>query len=283
MIRHRSMQSFKDAHGFYPIAGGSSDTVPPDALVVPEETPEPPADTTPPPAASDGFEQGQMEARFTPEDLAKVRKEEKDKLYPRIESLEAELKAARAAEEERLRMAEEEQARKAAEQEKAAEESMEVRELLAKKDAEWQAQIQSITQELEQRDAMLEKERAYASLLSYKQQRLAEVEDSIMPELRDLIDGSSPEEIDASINTMQERTSRILEQVRQYDQQQRQAMPGVKPTGQPPMGPLEENDSAQKMVTPADIRSMTMNEYAKNRERLMQAVSNKVRQQGLYG
>lgn len=249
-----------------------------DTISVPVES------ETPPETPPETPEEPQLKTSegFTAEDLAKARKEEKDKLYGRIEEMQGELRSFREAEEARKQAEEEAEARRIAEAEKKAEEEMEVRELLTKKEQEWQDRFQRLEQEREQERALLEKEREFSMLTDYRRNRLDAEADHIMPELRDLVQGNTQEEIDASIATMIERTSRILDQVRASATQARQQMPGVKPTA-PPIGPLEENDSAQQTYSASDIRGMSMNDYVKNRDRLLGAVRKKVQDGGIYG
>lgn len=222
------------------------------------------------------------EPRFTEDDLANVRKEEKDKLYPRIEEMRTELQRLREAEEERKRLAEEQEAAEAEARQKAEEDELSAKELLLKKEEEWQNRFQTLEQEREQDRALLEKERQYNELRAYRESALAQAEDEIMPELRDLVQGTSREEIDQSIADMQERSRNILEQARSAVQQHRQQMPTVRPTSPGNIGPLEERESAEQTVTPDDIRSMSMSDYAKMRDKLLGATRARVSQQGPY-
>lgn len=218
---------------------------------------------------------------FTAEDVANVRKQEKDKLYPRIEELSTELRTLRAEREHTLREKEEQEARLAEEARLKAEEAMEVRELLQKKDEEWQSRFASVQEELEQRDAMLERERELQELTEYRNQRIAAETNSLMPELLDFVTGNSREEIDASLNAVKERTSRILSQVQNSQASHRQQMTGTRPTA-PPMGPVEENDSMQRTYTADDIRQMNPSEYAQVRAQLRKAASDRVQSSGPY-
>lgn len=273
------MNAFHALHGVWPIAGGAGDEEPP----APEEgiTVEVPEEEAPPAAEDRQTAEPPQDSRFTVEDIEKARKQERDKLYSRIESMEEMLKREREEREaEQRRLAEEEQ--RAAEEAKRAEEAqMEAKELIERKEQEWQERFRSVEEELQRRDAIEEKEREFQRVQSYREQKLAEHDDEIMPELRDMITGESPEEIDAAISQAIEKTSSILEQVRAQQTQQRQQMPGTRPTA-PPMGPVEENDSQQQTLTPDDIRKMSMQDYMKYRNRLKQAVSSRVNQSGPY-
>lgn len=221
---------------------------------------------------------------YTDEDLARVRSQEKDKLYPQIDKLKEELDAIkREREEERLRLENEakaaEQANLEAERKKA-EEELSVRDLLSKKEQEWQEQLERERQERERAFALLEREKTFAEVQNYRQTRIEQVRDNIIPELVDLIQGNTPEEIDASIAGLQDRSSRILESAQQAMQAARRDMTGTRVTT-PPAGPLDIN-TGNRQFTAEDISTMSMNEYAKYRQQLL---SDKAqgRSQGLFG
>lgn len=291
------MEDFKSVHGIYPIAGGSSNEPPPPqepgrgTVTIPQqeeedETPPTPPAATETPAAQQGFAQGSegdgKGKTFTEEDLNRARQQEKDKLYGRISEMDETLRELREREEARQREIEEAEARERQEAERKQEEEMELRDLLSKKEEEWQNRFRTMEEELQSRDAILERERQFQQLEAYRQQQIAENEDEIMPELRDMIQGNTPEEIDASVSALREKTSRILGEVAAAQQQHRQQMPGPRVTA-PAMGPLEQNESAHQTVTADDIRNMDMNEYRKYRDQLMKATSQKAREGGLYG
>lgn len=217
---------------------------------------------------------------FTDEDLAKARAQEKDKLYPQIESLKAELAAVKQAEEARQA----EIARQAAEAEEAErrrrEEETDVRTLLQQKEAEWEAKFQAEKAAREQAAALLEREQAFQALQQYRNQRMNEVRDSIIPELLDLISGSTQEEIESSIAGLQERSALIIESATQAAQQSRQQMAGPRVTS-PAAGPLD-TDSGHKQFSAEDISAMSFADYVKNRNALLgQAASQ--RNRGMFG
>lgn len=280
------MQEFHSEHGIWPIAGGAG-----------EDDPTPPADeglqvdlteggsVSEPQTSQQVKEQSRDRSEpkyFTEDDLARVRKEEKDKLYPRLEQVQSELEELRKEREARQKAEEEAEKQKAEEAANKEREELDAKELLTRAEQEWQERFNQLQQEREEERALLEKEREFSQLQEYKQQKLSEAEDAIMPELRDLVQGNTPEEIDNAIANMQERTARILEQARTFAQQQRQQMPGVRPTA-PGIGPVEENDSAQQTVSPEQIKNMNMQDYAKYRDKLLGAAKERVSQKGLYG
>jgi len=217
---------------------------------------------------------------YTEDDLAKVRSQEKDKLYPQIESLKEELNSLK-------KEKEEEASRKAAE---AAAEAERIRaEALAELDSksyadarltELQEQLERERQERERAFALWEQEKQFASLQSYKQGLIEQERDNIIPELVDLISGNTPEELSASVESLKARSEKILESAQTAMQTARKEMIGVRAT-LPPAGPLETN-LEQRTLTAQEIAAMPMNEYAKYRDRIMSDAA-RGKSRGLFG
>lgn len=224
---------------------------------------------------------------FTLDDLAKAREQEKAKLYPQLEKMKEELSSLKKEREEEASRAAERQAKQAAkEAEKAAkrkaqeEEELSLRDLLQKKEQEFQAQIEAERLERERAIALLDQERKFQELMQYRMQRVEQERDSIIPELIDLVDGSTPDEIEQSISGLKDKSARILDSAQQAMSSARQQMAGARVTA-PASGPLD-NDSDQRPATPDSIRDMSMADYAKQRAKLLgSAASN--RGQGLFG
>jgi len=214
---------------------------------------------------------------YTEVDLQRVREQEKSKLYPQIDSLKEEInllkkdREAQLAEAAAIAKEKEEAARKLAESE------MDVRALLEKKEQEWTAQLEEIRQEGARKDALLERERQYAELTAYRNRRLAEEQDNIMPELVDLISGNNADEIENSITGLRERSSKILESAQQAMQNARRDMKGTSTT----LPPTMENNSGQQQFTADQIAAMSVTEYAKYRDRLFPGANNQ--NKGLFG
>jgi hypothetical protein len=205
---------------------------------------------------------------YTDEDLAKVRSQEKEKLYPQIDKLKEELDVIK-------REREEELARKAAFDAEQAEvikrkqeDELEVRDLLKVKEQEWSEQLERERQERERAFALLEREKAFTEVTNYRNSRLQQESDAIIPELVDMITGDSPEEIEASIQGLKDRSSRILESVQQATQAARRDMTGTRVTTPPNAGPLDI-ETGTKQFTAEDISAMSLNDYAKFRSALL--------------
>lgn len=221
------------------------------------------------------------------EAIQKARQQEKAKLYPQVEKLQEEIASLRQKESEReAKEAERKAARAAreaelAKQKKAEEEqSLELRELLAKKEQEFNAQIEQERTEREKAFALLEREREFQEIQQYRQQRIEAERANIMPELVDMIAGDSKDAIEQSILRLKEKTAQIVESVQAASQQTRKDMVGARITA-PASGPLD-TDSSQAAFTPESIANMSQAEYAKNRSRLLGAAGSN-RGQGLFG
>jgi len=224
---------------------------------------------------------------FTEDDVETIRKQEKDKMYKRLE--EADHRVKQMEEQLSIITAEREQAKKEAEDRAAKEaellrqrevEEMSAKELLLKKEdefnqrintveQEWQQRLASIEEQRQAQEALLEKERQMQELEHYRNSRIQAEQESIIPELIDLVSGNSQEEIEQSIALLRERSSAIIESIQQATQQQQGRLRGVSPTA-PPVGPMETQTEYQQLNAD-DIRNMSMEQYAKMRERLLNA------------
>jgi hypothetical protein len=220
------------------------------------------------------------------EAIQKARAQEKAKLYPQLEKLQEELVSLRQKEQEReTKEAERKAARAAreadaaAERKKQEESELEVRDLLAKKEKEWQSQLESERKEREKAFALLEREREFQELQQYRQQRIEAERSNIIPTLIDLVAGNSKDEIEQSILSLKQKTAQILEDVASAKSQSRKDMVGTRITV-PASGPLD-NDSDSRTYSPDDVKNMSLADYAKNRQRLLGGGNNSG--QGLFG
>jgi len=219
---------------------------------------------------------------FTPDEVEAIRRQEKDKLYDKISKLQEQVEVFNHEREEQKRLAEELAAKEAEERRQREEAEMSAKDLLMKKEDEFQQRINTVQQEWEEKflslqseaeaqKALLEQERRFQELESYKSRRIAEEQDSIMPELMDFIKGNSEEEIESAISAVVARTSAIVENIQQA-MPQRQNLRGVPATGSTPIGPLE-NATEQQTFSSADIANMSMEQYAQIRDRLLASAS----------
>lgn len=225
---------------------------------------------------------------FTEEEVTSIRRQEKDKLYSKMESeservkaLEEQLAVLAAEREESLKL-KEEAARKEQEILRQREEAeLSAKELIARRESEFNQKLQEVEQEFTNRlseverqrqaqEALLERERELQAAESYRQRRLAEEQETIIPELRDLVSGNNQEEIEQSIAVLRDRSSAIMQSIQQATQQSRLRGAGVTA---PSNGPME-NQQEYQTLTAEDIRNMPMDQYMKMRDRLLTASRN---------
>lgn len=243
-------------------------------------------DTAAEAAAEPTLETPSMPGQYTADDIARARAQEKEKLYPQLEKLKEELTLIKQREQEREAKEAERKAQRAQREAELAkkkkeeeEEQLELRDLLRRKEEELQAQIEAERAEREKALALLEQERRFQALMQYRQQRLEQERDNIIPELIDMISGNSEDEIEQSILALKEKSAKISESVSLAMQQTRKDMVGSRVTV-PASGPLD-NDSEQRSYSPTDISNMSMADYAKNRAKLLGNAGNN-RGQGLF-
>lgn len=230
---------------------------------------------------------------FSQDEVENIRKQEKDKMYKRLE--EADLRVKAMEEQMNIIASEREAARKEAEERAAKEaeilrqrelDELSAKELLLKKEdefnqrintveQEWQGRLAEIESQRQAQEALLEKERQMQELVHYRNQRLQQEQESIIPELIDLVSGNSPEEIENSISILRERSSAIIESIQQATQQSQGRLRGA-PVTAPPVGPMETQTEYQQLSAD-DIRNMSMEKYAQMRERLLNARSSRGR------
>lgn len=233
----------------------------------------------------------QEQQTFTAADLERVRTQEKDKLYKELESLRAateslptvtaELEALRKEREERAAQAAAAKEAAAQEAKVKAEAEMTAKELLDKRQAEWQEKLDAIQRERETERAALDKEREFAALRDYTQARIAQEQKNIAPELLDLVDGNTQAEIDASIERLKAKSAAIAEKVRGSQQQMASQQRGVSPSGLSTTGPMDMLPTTQT-YTSEDISKMSMKDYvAKVRGQFI--TPSDQRNRGLYG
>jgi chromosome segregation ATPase len=210
-------------------------------------------------------------------DLQKAREQEKSKLYPTIDSLKEEVNLLKKDREERLAEAERARAEQEAEARKTAEAEMDVRSLLETKEKEWAEKLEAERAEREKAFLLLDRERQYSELTEYRNARVQQEQDNILPELLDLISGNNPEEIEASISGLKERSSRILDSAQAATQSLRREMTGTRTT----LPPTLENNSDQQQFTADQIAAMSVADYAKYRSKLLPNVG--ANGKGIFG
>lgn len=278
------------------VRGGSGGTEP--TIVIEDGAPPPAAEGAPPPAGEPQRgtivieeeppkPEGEPPAgrTFTAEDIERARREEKEKLYPRLTAMEEELALVRKQREDAEAAEQKRREEEEATLRKQQEEEMDVRTLLSTKEQEWEQRLEAVRLEAENDRAVFAMERQFQELQGHRAQAIAAAQEDLMPELiEDMIPVTltSKEAIDAAVDRCKETSLRIVQQMQQRTQEIRQQQRGVSPTGEPPVGPME-NHTSQRVLTGDDIRDMSIEEYAKNRDKILQSVSERARVHGPYG
>ena len=224
---------------------------------------------------------------FSEDEVENIRKQEKDKMYKRLEEADTRVKSMEeqmaiiAAEREAARQEAEERAKQEQELIRQREvNELSAKELLLKKEDEWtqrfndvekdyKARIDAIETQRQAQEALLEKERRIQEITAYRNSRVQDAADSIIPELQDLVFGNTEEEIENSIAMLTERSNAIIESIQQATAQQQGRLRGA-PVTAPPVGPMETQTEYQSL-TAEDIRNMPMDQYMKMRDRLLNA------------
>ncbi len=215
--------------------------------------------------------------------ISQARQQEKDKLYPTLEQLKAEVSAMKAAEQERLRVEQEAAAAREQEAQKAREADMDAKTLLEQRTAEWQRDRDALRAEIERERVLAQREREFAELTVYRAQRLQELAGEIHPTLARYVSGNTREEIEASLAQAQQDTARLMEEMRQEMRPAPRSAGPYGTTGGTVVNPGDLAGQAQsRTYSPEDIRNMSLGEYAQIRQQLLGAASERVRQGG-YG
>lgn len=229
-----------------------------------------------------------MERYFTAEDIERVRREEKDKLYGRIEQTEARFKEVaeqlagfQSAQQAAAVEAQNRQTAEAQALKEQAEAELSAKELISIREAEWNKRLAQIEADRDTERQILAKEREFADLRAYIAQRAREETELIAPELIDLIDGSTRDEVEARVLALRAKTDAILQNAMQAQQAQRAQMRGVSTAGYASSGPME-NETAQRNLTSDELKNMPMSDYAKIRGQLL-GNQNQQANRGLYG
>lgn len=245
----------------------------------------------PSPAA---FQHGATGERvFTEADIAKARKEEKDKLYSDMASLKDQFAQAQKTLQEiqeqkaqELAEAQRKQDEKDAALRAKQEEEMSAKALLEAKLKEtndtWEERFSKLQQERDNERALAAKEREYNELVDYRNSQLQANANDIAPQFHDFVTGNNKEQIDNAIARAKAATQSIAEEIAQAARQQQPQQRGVSATGYTALGPLD-GQMGQKTYSPDDINNMSMAEYAEFRQKSGLAGNDAARSRGLFG
>lgn len=259
------------------------------------ESPNPTDNGAQSPAASPAaFQHGATgEKVFSEADIAKARKEEKDKLYTEIDSLKTQWASAQKTlqeiqEQKAQEIAEvnRKQAEKDASVQAKKEEEMSAKALLEAKLKEtndtWEERFTQLQNERESERALAAKERTYNELVDYRNSQLQASANDIAPQFHSFISGESKEQIDNAIAQAKIATQSIADEVAKATKAAAAPQRGVSPTGYTALGPMD-GTMGQKTYTPEDINNMSMAEYAKFRQDYGLTAGEAQRNRGILG
>ncbi|MFD6934653.1 hypothetical protein ACFWAP_00660 [Streptomyces goshikiensis] len=225
--------------------------------------------------------------RFSAEDLEKVRREEREKLYGRLSQQDEILKATQTELEAARRVREEKEAAEASARQHAEDEAKAKREaelsaktLLKEREEAWEKRFTDLQSQYERDRELFAREQEYARLQQVRNDILAAEADHIAPELVDLVHGNTEDELRQSVELMKQKSAAIVAQIQQTQVAARASMRGTAPTGYG-VGPAD-TDAGYRQYSSGDIKSMPMSEYAKLRGQLLPAASAARSNQGMF-
>lgn len=236
----------------------------------------------PPPAGPPA--QGVPQPRFfTEEDVARIRQEEKAKLYPQLEDYKTRAERLEREAAERAEREAQEQAQREEAERKAREADMDAKTLLEERDREWKARFDQMEQERARERAMYEQERRFQELQAYKARVLAANVENILPEFADPEDvhGDTEEAINASVQRLIEKSAKVMQNFQSVADEGRRMAPGIPPTA-PAVGPMEMGASTRRFSA-EELAAMPMSEYAKIRQYLPTGQSDGRGDRGMFG
>lgn len=236
------------------------------------------------PAANSNSSNQQLTQSFTADDIAKARQQEKEKLYPEMQTMKEQL--AELKKERDTKLEAEKKSREAAEKALKDQQTADTdtRTLLEQQRLEFEAKLVTLSQERDAERAVQQMERQFQELQTYKANALAATVDSIIPQLAEEVrvgQHATTAEIDSHIARLQATSESIMQEVQAAQVAARAGMRGV-PVTAPAGGPLENYTANDPVFEAANNGTLTMNDYIKNRDKLLPAAS-QMRQQGIYG
>jgi hypothetical protein len=216
----------------------------------------------------------------------RVRQEEKNKLYPKIDELTGQVTVLAQEREERI-AAEQAAQQQAAEAERLRQEAeMSANDRIAQLQSDNDRRFAEIEAERARERAINDRENEFRALEDYKARVRAENVDLIVPQLLDFITGGTREAIDASVANLIERSNAMMADIAAQmgiQQQEQRRTVGMPVTGAPAIDMARMGEEGQRTFTDAELRAMPIEEYAKLRPQLMGAVRQQVSERGLYG
>ena len=246
---------------------------PPPVPPITVQTPPPP----PPPPGDDMIPRATVQQMIDAE-RERVRQEEKDKLYPELQSQREQLQALNADLESRRRAEADAEAQRLEAERLAAEADQTALQRLDQYRSEQDQRFAAIEAERDQERALREREVEFSRLQQFRATRLAEEAADIMPQFADYVTGGTEEAINQSIELAKQKTAQVVAEVQGVQQQQRQQIP-FPVSGQPPVDMQgTSGGGGERQLTAQEIRDMPIEEYGAMRPQLLAAGSQRVRE-----
>ena len=197
----------------------------------------------------------------------RVRQQEKDKMYERIEKTNTQLNEFKATVESLKADKDTRDAELAAQQKAAKDEAKRLEteklsalELIEKQRVEFESQQQQLREDMELRLTIAAKEQERLQLKSYIQRRVNEEINAttVLPELVEYIDGTTEAEVEASIQKAKDNTASIVNAALGTAAP---SLPmGTSPTGTP-FSPLDNLSPSNRQLSRDQIANMNMKDY----------------------
>jgi len=203
---------------------------------------------------------------FTEDEVERIRQQEKDKMYQRLEKSEQQVNECKATVESLAADKKNRDDELARQQQQAAEEAqrlkdekLSVQEILEQQKTEFQRQQEALKADWDLKLATMQKEQEFLQLKAFIQRRVNEEVNAatIIPDLAEYINGETEEEVEASIKKAQEKTASIVQAA--LGSGPSSVPMGTSPTGAP-FSPLD-NLSGPRQKSREEIARMNMREY----------------------
>lgn len=207
---------------------------------------------------------------FTEDEVERIRQQEKDKMYDRLEKSEKQLAEFKSTVDSLAQDKKSRDAELARQQQQAAEETqrlqnekLSVQEMLEQQKTEFQKQQEMLKADWDLKLTTMQKEQEFLQLRAYIQKRINEEVNAatIIPDLAEYINGDTEEEVEASIKKAQEKTESIVQAA--LGSTPPSIPMGTSPTGAP-FSPLD-NLSGPRQKSREEIARMNMRDYAEYR------------------
>lgn len=211
-----------------------------------------------------------QQAVISQEMINQLRQEISQQHYTELSELKSQLAEIRQREEQEAAAAQAEQERLEAERKAAEEAGMGAKAFAEAKTAELQAEIQKIKDEAERSRILLEREREFSANQELRARLLGSEEgQQIIPQFRDLVQGNTPEELQASLQDMIARSNAVVQDIQQQQAAWRQQAPGVSTRAPGALTSPTEMADTQRQMSLDELKNLSNADYARLRPQLL--------------